>query len=725
MKKYLLLFLLPFVIYPSNPNEGKKLILKMANSEIIIDGIIDNEWSSADSVVNFFQLQPYYNQPPSHSTVAKVLTTEDAIYCLMICYQQKEDIQANSGSLDENTGDIVSFMIDSFNDQQTAYKFAVNASGVRMDSRLLDDARNRDYSWDGIWFADSKIYNWGYVVEMKIPYKSIKYEKNLSEWGLDFDRWIPAQNEDLYWCEYEQNEGQRISKFGKLVFENFQPTATGLNLEIYPVGLMKVNYQGNDKYKVEPDAGLDIFYNPSQKLTYQLTVNPDFAQIEADPFDFNISRYESYFNERRPFFTEGNEVFMPSGRQRNTGFYRPLELFYSRRIGKLLPDGKRIPLILGTKAFGRVDDWEYGGFVAMTSKVNYRDDDEEMVEPRAYFGSGRIKKQVFGNSSIGLLFVAKQTEDNTYGVIDIDGAFRESNWQLSYQFARSIENSKGDYAGSAGLTLSTDKWLSYARTRAIGKNFDVQQVGFVPWKGTFEFVSINGPIWYYDEGYIRQMLVYTGPLIYYEDADLFTDYGWLFGFNMQLRDNWGYELNLSFSKSKDEGIEYNSYEATFSSWYNISPKWDGNLYGGYTRTYNFSREFLAYYSWLGAYINWRAFDFLELGTSYDMFIEGNPEGNIADITYNARPFISLKPVNDLNIRVYVDNVYSSESDRLESMIVGMLFSWNFLPKSWVYFAFNDFRDRSDRFDSMGNLLPNKLHVTDRASVLKLKYLYYF
>jgi len=725
MKKYLLLFLLPFVIYPSNPNEGKKLILKMANSEIIIDGIIDNEWSSADSVVNFFQLQPYYNQPPSHSTVAKVLTTEDAIYCLMICYQQKEDIQANSGSLDENTGDIVSFMIDSFNDQQTAYKFAVNASGVRMDSRLLDDARNRDYSWDGIWFADSKIYNWGYVVEMKIPYKSIKYEKNLSEWGLDFDRWIPAQNEDLYWCEYEQNEGQRISKFGKLVFENFQPTATGLNLEIYPVGLMKVNYQGNDKYKVEPDAGLDIFYNPSQKLTYQLTVNPDFAQIEADPFDFNISRYESYFNERRPFFTEGNEVFMPSGRQRNTGFYRPLELFYSRRIGKLLPDGKMIPLILGTKAFGRVDDWEYGGFVAMTSKVNYRDDDEEMVEPRAYFGSGRIKKQVFGNSSIGLLFVAKQTEDNTYGVIDIDGAFRESNWQLSYQFARSIENSKGDYAGSAGLTLSTDKWLSYARTRAIGKNFDVQQVGFVPWKGTFEFVSINGPIWYYDEGYIRQMLVYTGPLIYYEDADLFTDYGWLFGFNMQLRDNWGYELNLSFSKSKDEGIEYNSYEATFSSWYNISPKWDGNLYGGYTRTYNFSREFLAYYSWIGAYINWRAFDFLELGTSYDMFIEGNPEGNIADITYNARPFISLKPVNDLNIRVYVDNVYSSESDRLESMIVGMLFSWNFLPKSWVYFAFNDFRDRSDRFDSMGNLLPNKLHVTDRASVLKLKYLYYF
>ncbi len=665
MKKFLLLILLPVVILPSNPNSTKKLILRKTSAEIKIDGIIDKAWSTADSVVNFFQLAPYYNQPPTDKTVAKVLTTDDAIYCLMVCYQDRKNIQAVSGSLDDFTGDVVSFMIDTFNDQQTAYKFAVNASGVRMDSRLLDDARNRDYNWDGIWFADSKIYDWGYVVEMKIPYKSIKYEKSLKEWGLDFDRWIPAQNEDLYWCEYEQSEGQRISKFGKLVFDNFQPTATGLNLEIYPVGLMKLKYLDSEKYKVDPDAGLDIFYNPSQKLTYQLTVNPDFAQIEADPFDFNISRYESYFNERRPFFTEGNEVFMPSGRQRNTGFYRPMELFYSRRIGKLLPGGKRVPLILGTKAFGRFDDWEYGGFIAATNKVNYKnEDDVDTVEQRAYFGSGRIKKQIFDNSSVGLLFVGKQTEDNTYGVLDIDGAFRESNWQLSYQLARSIENSKGDYAGSAGFTFVNDKWLSYARTRAIGKNFDVQQIGFVPWKGTLEFVSINGPIWLPKEGFISQILIYTGPTLYYEDADLFTDYGWLFGYNMQFRDNWGFEINLSYSKSKDEGIKYDSYEASLSSWYNISPQWSGNLYGGYSKTYNFSREYLSFYSWLGAYMEWLTFNFLTMGTSYDMFIEGNPDGKVEAITYNARPFVTLKPVNDINLRIYFDNVFSSETDHL-------------------------------------------------------------
>ena len=95
------------------------------------------------------------------------------------------------------------------------------------------------------------------------------------------------------------------------------------------------------------------------------------------------------------------------------------------------------------------------------------------------------------------------------------------------------------------------------------------------------------------------------------------------------------------------------------------------------------------------------------------------------ITYNARPYFSLTPINNLNFRVYIDNVYSSETDKLERIIAGFLFSWNFLPKSWIYFALNDYRDRSDEYDPQGNLLPNKLHLTDRAAVLKVKYLYYF
>lgn len=725
MNKVLLLTITFTYFLSAAPNEDKILKLKKTNVPIVVDGIIDEAWVIADSVENFFQLQPYFKAEPTRRTVAKVLTTNESIYCLMICYDERENIQNNTGLLDDFAGDIVSFMIDTFNDKKTAYKFAVNASGVKADSRMLDDARNRDYSWDGIWFADSKVYDWGFVVEMEIPYKSIQYQENLEYWGMDFDRWIPANAEDIYWCEYEQNEGQRISKFGKLVFDDFTPTVKGLNLEFYPVGLSKAVYLGDGKYDVDADAGLDILYNPSSRLKFLLTANPDFAQIEADPYDFNISRYESFFDERRPFFTEGNEVFSASGRQRGTGFYRPLELFYSRRIGKLLPDGSEVPLLVGTKAFGRIDDWEYGGFFALTGEKDYRHDDQNLTEQQAWFGSGRVKKQILDNSSVGVLFVGKQTKDNTYGVIDIDGAFRTSEWQLSYQAARSIKNSEGDFAASAGFTSFSQTWLNLARVRYVGEKFDIKEVGFVPWLGTTQLTALSGPIWRFDEGYISQILLYGGFSLYHEMVDAYMDRHAAFGYNMQFRDNWGFELNLSLGRSKDSDKEFTSYEASLSSWYNISPKWSGNLYGGYTRTYNFDRDYLAYYSWLGSYISWQVFSVLNIGTSYNMYMEFNPGGKIEDIAFNARPYFSLTPVNDLNIRVYVDNVFIRSSDRMERIIAGFLFSYNFLPKSWIYFAVNETHDRSNEYDPSNNLLPNRFHLSSRAAVLKLKYLYYF
>ncbi len=727
MKK-LILFLLPAILITLPVSaQTKKILLRKANAEIKIDGVIDQVWSTADSVSDFFQLSPYYDQPPTVKTVAKVLTTDDALYALMVCYDNEKDITAFKGMQDDFTGDIVSIMLDTFGDNKTAYKFAVNASGVRADSRLLDDARTRDYSWDGIWFSATKIYPWGYVVEWKIPYKSIQYDESLTEWGLDFDRWRAINSEDLYWNKYNQNEGQRISKFGKLVFENFHPTVHGLNLEVYPVGITKAAYVNDGKYKIDPEAGLDILYNPSPKLKFQLTANPDFAQIEADPFNFNISRYETFFSERRPFFTEGSEIFNAAGRDRNTGFYRPLNIFYSRRIGKVLPDGSTVPLIVGAKAFGRFEDWEYGGFAAITGEKDYiASDGSKQTEPRAYFASGRIKKNIFENSTVGLLYVGKQTSNSTYGVIDIDGAFRSTDWQLSYQLARSIKNSEGDYAASAGFVNFKKRWVNLARFKYVGQNFDLSQVGFVPWLGTTELTALAGPIWLPETGYVKQILLLGGfSLTNKKFENNYTDHSAVIDFNMQFRNNWGYEVTYIYGKSRDRGIIYRSYEIDLNTFYRISPLWGGNIYGGYSKTYNFLRNYLASYSWLGAYMNYKPLNVLEIGSSYNMFVEGKPDGGIEAITYNARPYFSFTPVNNMNIRVYVDNLFTTETDHLERVLLGVLYSYNFSPKSWIYFAFNQLNDRSPEFDRLGTQLPQRMHVTDRVAVFKIKYLYYF
>jgi hypothetical protein len=308
-------------------------------------------------------------------------------------------------------------------------------------------------------------------------------------------------------------------------------------------------------------------------------------------------------------------------------------------------------------------------------------------------------------------------------VIDIDGAFRTSDWQLAYQVARSFKGPEGDFAGSAGFRSTSKTWLGLARVRAVGSDFDVDQLGFVPWRGSAEVVGITGPTWYFDTGSLSNLTIYGGGALTYEHADLFTDAVGVLGVNVQFRSGMGGEMNLTGGPSLDAGYRYTAYELNLSTWYNISPSWNGNLYTGYSRSYNFSREYLAHFGWLGARIEWKALSTLDLGTSFDMFIEERPDGGLEDITYNARPYFSLTPFNNINLRVYLDDVFTRSSDQNERVIVGVLFSYNFLPKSWIYFAVNELRERVE-LTGVGGKTTRPLQLTERAAVLKLKYLYY-
>jgi len=712
------LILLPWLAFAAD-EQSKNIRLNIAPEPIVVDGAIDPAWATADSAVRFFQLLPNVGKPPTLSTVAKVLTTDESLYCLILCYAPVEEIEANAGVHDEFTGDVVSLMLDTFNDRQTAYKFGVSASGVCSDCRLVDDARNRDYTWDGVWYGTAQIHEWGFAVEIRVPYRSIRFNPALDRWGIDFDRWSAKRNEDQYWCTYEQNEGQRISRFGTLQFTGLRPSASGLNLEIYPVGYVRADAAPDRKTAVDPHLGLDVLYNPSEALTFQLTANPDFAQIEADPYDFNITRYESYFSERRPFFTEGSEAFRPAGKEQNTGFYAPLELFYSRRVGRILPDGSFVPLLVGTRAVGRLGEWEYGGFYALTGEKTYDDGGMTATESQASFLSARVKRRIMGNSSIGVLMVGKKSPDNLNGVLDVDGAFRATDWQLSYQLARSVNHGKGDFAGSAGFVAFGEHWSTLVRTLAVGNHFDVSEVGFVPWKGTAEVTALTGPTWFYDTGSLRRMQLFAGVSTQYEHADLYVDRSAVFVFNLNFRSNWGMEIDLLMGKSKDQGHLYNSYEIDLNSWFDISPRWHLNVNGGYSRTYNFPREYLANYTWWNIQGDWKVATLLELGATAASYIEFDPEGQIEEITYNARPYVSLTPVNDLNIRVYVDNVFLRSTGKMDRMFLGFLFSYNFLPKSWIYLAYNELRERNG--EDQGPIPP----IRSRVGVAKVRYLYFF
>jgi hypothetical protein len=323
------------------------------------------------------------------------------------------------------------------------------------------------------------------------------------------------------------------------------------------------------------------------------------------------------------------------------------------------------------------------------------------------------------------LAVVKQDATGNNGVVDIDGAFRTSDWQLAYQLAHSFRGSTGDVAASAGYTQFGEGYMVLSRLRHVGQEFDVSQVGYVPWLGTTEIVGLAGPRWYYDEGAIRSILLYAGGGVYHERVDRYTDRFALVGYNMQFRSNWGFELNLNGGRSRDLDQEYDSYSLNVSTWFSVSPAWNGNVWGGVERTFNFSRRYLAFYAWMGAWAEWKVSTTVGFGGTMNGFVEGNPSGGVEDVTVNSRPFVSLTPVNNVNVRLYVDNVYVRSSDRLEGITAGLLFSYNFLPKSWFYLAVNEERDRSPEYDPFGAPLPLRMHTTARAAVIKVKYLHYF
>src|SRR5512140_2946479 len=137
-------------------SSGQSMVVRRAATDILIDGVVGSVWSTADSVELTMQPQPYYGKPPTQRTVAKLLSTDNALCCLFLCYDQPGHVEIIAGMHDQAEGDNAALMIDTFDDRQTAYQFVVSAAGVRSDARILDDARNRDYSWDGVWFAGTK-----------------------------------------------------------------------------------------------------------------------------------------------------------------------------------------------------------------------------------------------------------------------------------------------------------------------------------------------------------------------------------------------------------------------------------------------------------------------------------------------------------------------------------------------------------------------------------------
>ena len=295
-------------------------------ASIQLDGRLnDAAWADAAPGSGFSIWDPDRGAEPSEQTVFKIAYDADAVYFGVACHETDPSSIAKKLSRRDRfvNSDIVAIYIDPYHDQTTGYTFKVNPLGVQLDEYVYDDG-NTDRDWDAVWSAETSSDDKGWYAEIRVPFSSIRYRADSPTWGLQVYRYMHGRGEDTSWASWDRETPGFVSRFG--VVDGFKDVPAPRQVEILPyiVGRLTdpsaVGKEDKDDFE---NFGADIKFGITSDLTLNATVQPDFGQVEADPAQLNLSPFETFFSEKRPFFIEGSRFFqMPN-----------FNLFYSRRIG--------------------------------------------------------------------------------------------------------------------------------------------------------------------------------------------------------------------------------------------------------------------------------------------------------------------------------------------------------------------------------------------------------
>lgn len=423
-------FLLPLQAQLKSGNEKRVPAFKLENP-INLDGILDEAIWKNTPINEFIQRDPNQGEPSTELTHVWVAYDDSYIYVGARLYDSKlDELDMSLARRDSwHDSDWFTFYVDPYLDRKTGYYFAVNAGGSMRDGVFYNDSWNTD-SWDGIWEAKTSVNGDDWSLEMRIPFSQLRFNQaDVMNWGVNFKRDIKRNKESSYFVMVPKGESGFVSHFA--VLEGIEGIRPSQRLEILPYVVQKAQYLIHDdkdpfyagnQYKTS--FGADIKVGIGTNLNLDLTVNPDFGQVEVDPAVLNLSAFETYYPEKRPFFIEGGNIFSfgSNGSNSSWGFdFGNPDLIYSRRIGRSpagpVPDNDYVNYptetrILGAaKLTGKLNDtWSVGAVSAVTERTHaeyrYQGNEHEIeVEPLTHYGTIRAQKEINGGKQ-GLGFIA-------------------------------------------------------------------------------------------------------------------------------------------------------------------------------------------------------------------------------------------------------------------------------------------------------------------------------
>jgi hypothetical protein len=388
--------------------ERLRLTAERVSEPVRLDGVLDEEvWQNGHAASAFVQAEPREGLSATERTEVRVAYDDRNLYVgAMLWDSDVGGLVVNDIKKDfsETAQDAFAVILDTFRDRRNGYVFMTNPEGARADWQVANEGREINVSWDAVWNVRTRRTSEGWAVEMEIPFRALRFEEGVPTWGINFSRRIRRKNELDYWSPVPRSYAlTRLSLAGDLV--GLPRASGGRDLRVKPYVLgSQVRETGETEFQGIEEAGLDVRARVLDAFTLDVTLNPDFAQVEADVQQVNLTQFSQFFPEKREFFLENSGLFYVGDAARNNRVFavptpdEDLLLFFSRRVG-VADDGRAIPIRAGGRLTGRLGGTNIGAIAMRTDDVS--------GIPGSDYGVVRVRQNVLSGSDIGGIFMSR------------------------------------------------------------------------------------------------------------------------------------------------------------------------------------------------------------------------------------------------------------------------------------------------------------------------------
>ena len=687
-----------------------RIDIAATDEEVVIDGeLSETVWENAATAKNFFRVTPIDTGLATTKTEVKLAYNDDLLFVGIICYDKvlgKRPVESLRRDFSFPKNDNFIIFMDTYNDQTNGFAFGISAAGAQWDG-IQADGGDVSLDWDCKWYSAVKKHDDHWVAEFAIPFRSIRYQDGVDEWGINFGRFSLLQNEKSAWAPVpRQFKHSTLAFTGTLQWDK-PPPKLGTRFSIIPFlsGQGSEDIDAGTPADSDVDSGLDAKVTLSTSLNLDLTINPDFSQVEVDQQRTNLDRFELFFPEKRQFFLENSDLFASLGSEN----IRP---FFSRRIGLATP------VKGGARLSGKLGSNYRLGIMSMQTDAN-----EET--PASNFTVATLQRKILTRSSLSVFLVNKESDlqenanggENSYnrvGGIDFNLASADNLWTGKTFFHQAIYKNAGTNAFAAATSIKYNNGTVSGQMgySIVGTDFQAD-VGFIKRTGFHRF----GPHLEYKFYPNKGKILNHGPTFKFDnvfDEDLKTmdrELELKYIINYIDRSKLSVELERGFVKLLEPFDPTNTGGDTLASgstynWNEFSMKYESDArktlnftsnirYGGYYNGNKFS---------FNGEINYRVQPYvnLSISTTYDKIDLPKPFKSMAFLLIGPR--LDLTFTNKLFLTTFVQ--YNDQTDNVN---LNLRFQWRFAPVSDLFIVYTN------------NAYPADFRTKDKALVAKISY----